>query len=108
MSYGPRKKHTILLVQPGTSPATRTYYDFETVFQAMSGICKLFEDKWKLSHPGRNNLVYNVNDLYDYIDQLSDMGALVQDLNTGSYRPYGKDWIKQRILKHLKKIARSN
>eukprot|EP01120_Amphizonella_sp_Union-15-10_P001180 TRINITY_DN1122_c0_g2_i1.p1 TRINITY_DN1122_c0_g2~~TRINITY_DN1122_c0_g2_i1.p1 ORF type:complete len:118 (-),score=29.05 TRINITY_DN1122_c0_g2_i1:77-430(-) len=113
MSYGAqrqpqkprRRKHTIILVQITKSPTTRTYYDFETVTQAMSGVCQIYEDKLKKTNPGRMDLEYNVQHLFDFVDQLGDMGALVFEESIGAYVPYARDWIKQRVLKHLKEMA---
>jgi len=33
--------HTILLVQPGQKPETRTYSDYESVNECMEGVCKV-------------------------------------------------------------------
>ena len=44
-------------------------------------------------------------DLFKFIDSLTDMSALVFDHTHNEYKPFDKDWIKARLLSHLKKIA---
>lgn len=34
-------RHTILLVQPTRAPASRTFFDFPTVYEAMDGTCRV-------------------------------------------------------------------
>eukprot|EP00013_Stygamoeba_regulata_P025742 CAMPEP_0177663670 /NCGR_PEP_ID=MMETSP0447-20121125/20046_1 /TAXON_ID=0 /ORGANISM="Stygamoeba regulata, Strain BSH-02190019" /LENGTH=110 /DNA_ID=CAMNT_0019169515 /DNA_START=42 /DNA_END=371 /DNA_ORIENTATION=- len=99
------KKHTIVLVQPSGSKSSRTFMDYETVAQAMDGICQMFEVKLKQTHPNLRNITYDVADLFKYIDGLTDLCALVFDHNTMAYLPQNKDWIKNRIFAHLKNIA---
>jgi hypothetical protein len=42
-----------------------------------TGICKLFEQKLKHENPTARNITYDISDLYGYIDNLNDLGALV-------------------------------
>eukprot|EP00730_Choanoeca_flexa_P010688 TRINITY_DN2021_c0_g1_i1.p1 TRINITY_DN2021_c0_g1~~TRINITY_DN2021_c0_g1_i1.p1 ORF type:complete len:102 (+),score=20.95 TRINITY_DN2021_c0_g1_i1:88-393(+) len=95
--------HTILLIQPTQSPASRTYSDYENVNQAMEGVCKMFEGHLKSTYPTKVNINYEVGDLYAFIDALSDMSALVHDKKSNNYVPHNKDWIKERVFAMLKK-----
>jgi len=100
-----KKKHTILLIQFTNSRATRTYADYESVTEAMSGICQLFEEKLKKENPNTRNITYDIRDLYNYIDGLGDLACLVYSPQNMAYTPHNKEWIKERVLAHLKKMA---
>eukprot|EP01121_Diplochlamys_sp_Union-15-3_P003130 TRINITY_DN1297_c0_g1_i2.p1 TRINITY_DN1297_c0_g1~~TRINITY_DN1297_c0_g1_i2.p1 ORF type:complete len:124 (-),score=22.67 TRINITY_DN1297_c0_g1_i2:76-411(-) len=100
-----KKKHTIILAQFTRALNTRTYFEFESVSKAMGGICKMFEEKLQILNPQRNNIVYNIRELFVYIDQLEDLGALVYEEARGAYVPYDKQWVKQRVEKHLRDIG---
>ena len=45
-------KHTIVLLQETASKSTRTFSDFESVADAMNGICQLYEQRLKQMNPG--------------------------------------------------------
>ncbi|CAA2985506.1 enhancer of rudimentary homolog [Olea europaea subsp. europaea] len=57
--------------------ATRTFMDFDSISQAMDGICGLYERKLKEINPAIRNLSYDISDLYNFIDGLADLSALV-------------------------------
>ncbi|KAI5066262.1 hypothetical protein GOP47_0018886 [Adiantum capillus-veneris] len=105
MAGAQASKHTIILIQPNQSRATRTFMDFDTVAQAMDGICGLFERKLKELNPNVRNISYDITDLYKFIDGQVDMSALVFDPAVQAYLPYDRQWIKQRAFQHLKKLA---
>ena len=65
--------HTLLLVQFNTTVASRTFLDFESLSDAMNGICALYEKELKVLNPKMPNITYDISDLYAYIDQLSDI-----------------------------------
>ncbi len=98
-------KHTILLVQHSKSANSRTYLDFENVKLALDGVCKLFEERLKQQFAGQRNITYDVADLFAFIDGLADLGALVFDHSTLQYQARNKEWIKQKVLRHLQSIA---
>ncbi|KAL3687303.1 hypothetical protein R1sor_013612 [Riccia sorocarpa] len=99
------QRHTIILMQPISNRATRTFMDFETVSAAMDGICGIYEKKLKELNPTVHNITYDISDLYKFIDSLTDMSALVFDPSINAYIPYDRQWIKQRAFQHLKKLA---
>uniref|UniRef100_A0A6N2K3G4 Enhancer of rudimentary homolog n=1 Tax=Salix viminalis TaxID=40686 RepID=A0A6N2K3G4_SALVM len=43
----------------------------------MDGICALYERKLKDLNPANRNITYDIGDLYNFIDGLADMSALV-------------------------------
>jgi len=93
-------KHTIVLLQP-TNKSSRTFLDYETIEAAMDGICGLFEADLKRQHPQRGQITYDIADLYRYLDSFTDITCLV--LEGKMYAPCNKDWVKERILVHLKR-----
>ncbi|KAF5178343.1 Enhancer of rudimentary-like protein [Thalictrum thalictroides] len=98
-------KHTIVLMQTSQSRATRTFMDYESISQAMDGICGLYERKLKELNPTLRNITYDIADLYNFIDGLVDLSALVYDNSIQGYLPYDRQWIKQRTFNHLKRLA---
>ena len=62
--------HTILLVQPGVKPETRTYSDYESVNECMEGVCKLYEEHLKKTNPTLPSITYDISQLFDFIDQV--------------------------------------
>ncbi|XP_004498795.1 enhancer of rudimentary homolog [Cicer arietinum] len=98
-------RHTIILMQTSQNRATRTFMDYASISQAMDGICALYEKKLKELNPAIRNLSYDIMDLYNFIDGLADMSALVYDSSIHAYLPHDRQWIKQRTFQHLKKLA---
>ncbi|BFG17962.1 hypothetical protein CerSpe_042360 [Prunus speciosa] len=98
-------KHTIILMQTSQNKATRTFMDYDSISQAMDGICGLYERKLRELNPAIRNISYDIGDLYNFIDGLADMSALVYDHSIQAYLPYDRQWIKQRTLRHLQKLA---
>ncbi|KAF9662049.1 hypothetical protein SADUNF_Sadunf18G0012900 [Salix dunnii] len=106
-SYEPShaNRHTIVLMQTSQNRATRTFMDYDSISQAMDGICALYERKLKDLNPANRNITYDIGDLYNFIDGLADMSALVYDHSIQAYLPNDRQWIKQRLIQHLKKLA---
>ncbi|CAN1184889.1 Enhancer of rudimentary homolog [Linum perenne] len=69
------------------------------------GICGLYERKLKEINPALRNISYDIADLYNFIDGLADMSALVYDQRIQAYLPYDRQWIKQKTFQHLKMLA---
>ena len=69
-SPSPRMAHTILLVQPGIKPETRTYSDYESVNECMEGVCKIYEEHLKRTNPNIPSITYDISQLFDFIDQV--------------------------------------
>ncbi|EKX33120.1 hypothetical protein GUITHDRAFT_90822 [Guillardia theta CCMP2712] len=97
-------KHTIVLLQETASKSTRTFSDFESVSEAMNGICQLYEQRLKQMNPGMRNITYDISELYAFIDQLGDLCCLVYN-GYGAYEPHNKQWVKDRVFAHLKRMA---
>ncbi|KAF5753963.1 putative enhancer of rudimentary [Helianthus annuus] len=99
------KRHTIILMQTSQNRATRTFMDYESVSQAMDGICALYERKLKDLNPAMRNITYDIQDLYNFIDGLADLSALVYDHSIQAYLPNDREWIRNKMFHHLKKLA---
>ncbi|CAG0880626.1 unnamed protein product [Darwinula stevensoni] len=99
------ESHTILLIQPGPKPETRTYCDYETVAECMEGVCKIYEEHLKRQNPHTPSITYDIAQLFDFIDQLTDLSCLVYQGNTNTYAPFNKSWIKEKIYVMLRKQA---
>ncbi len=56
---------------------TRSYMDFPSVGAALDAIVKMYEHKLKELNPSIQNITYNINDLYNFLDSLYDICALV-------------------------------
>ncbi|XP_019697463.1 enhancer of rudimentary homolog isoform X1 [Harpegnathos saltator] len=97
--------HTILLVQPGHRPETRTYSDYESVNECMEGVCKIYEEHLKRRNPNTPTITYDISQLFDFVDQLTDLSCLVYQKSTNTYAPYNKDWIKEKIYVLLRRAA---
>lgn len=95
--------HTIVLIQPNSKAESRTYSDYETVNEAMEGICRLFEDHLKRENPSAPSITYDIHQLFDFVDSLTDLSCLVFQRTTNTYAPYSKEWIKERIYTLLRK-----
>uniref|UniRef100_D3TNV4 Enhancer of rudimentary homolog n=1 Tax=Glossina morsitans morsitans TaxID=37546 RepID=D3TNV4_GLOMM len=97
--------HTILLVQPGNRPETRTYSDYESVNECMEGVCRIYEEHLKRINANTPTITYDISQLFDFLDQLADISCLVYQKSTNTYAPYNKEWIKEKIYVLLKKAA---
>ncbi|MPC22856.1 Enhancer of rudimentary [Portunus trituberculatus] len=75
--FGLHQAHTILLVQPGPKPETRTFSDYESVNECMEGVCKIYEEHLKRMNPNTPSITYDISQLFDFIDQLADLSCLV-------------------------------
>ncbi len=65
----------------------------------------MFEDRLKELNPRMPNITYDISDLYRFIDTFPEVSALTQDPRSGQYTVNGKEWIKQRIYRHLRNQA---
>ncbi|XP_041016930.1 enhancer of rudimentary homolog isoform X4 [Juglans microcarpa x Juglans regia] len=60
------------------APARRPFSYFELcLITVPHGICGLYERKLKELNPALRNITYDIADLYNFIDGLADMSALV-------------------------------
>lgn len=86
-------------------PETRTYSDYESVNECMEGVCKIYEEHLKKMNPNTPSITYDISQLFDFVDQLTDLSCLVYQKSTNTYAPYNKDWIKEKIYILLRRQA---
>uniref|UniRef100_M8BPZ9 Enhancer of rudimentary homolog n=1 Tax=Aegilops tauschii TaxID=37682 RepID=M8BPZ9_AEGTA len=98
-------RHTIILMQPSQNRSSRTFMDYNSINHALDGICGLYERKIRDINPMIPNITYDITDLYNFIDGLADISALVYDHEIHAFLPYDRQWIKQKLFQHLKKLA---
>ncbi len=99
------QSHTILLVQPAQDKRTRTFDFFSTQAQAIDEIIRRFEEHLKNTRPQARQITYDVKELFQWLDGMVDISALVLDTRVNKYDPHPKDWIKQQIFNRLKQQA---
>ncbi|CAI9730372.1 enhancer of rudimentary homolog [Octopus vulgaris] len=99
--------HTIMLIQPNPKPETRTYSDYESLTDCLEGICKIYEEHLKRMNPACPSITYDISQLFDFIDELTDLSCLVFQKSTGTYVPHNKEWMKEKIYIMLRKQAGS-
>ncbi|XP_075239984.1 enhancer of rudimentary homolog [Convolutriloba macropyga] len=97
--------HTILLIQTGRGSDTKTFSDYESLEEALEGICKTFEEHLKRTNPTKPTITYDISQLFDFIDQLPDLSCFLLEKEYGLYAPYDKDWIKTQVYELLRKQA---
>ncbi len=56
---------------------SRTFLDYENIGRMVDGLCELYEQKLKFQNDGKQELHYDVAELYEYLDSLQDLGALL-------------------------------
>ncbi|CAG5105513.1 Oidioi.mRNA.OKI2018_I69.chr1.g2191.t1.cds [Oikopleura dioica] len=97
--------HTILLVQPDKKAEGRTYSDYQSVNDCMEGVCRIYEEHLKKSNPTSNQITYDIAQLFDFIDEINDIACFVYKSDGSSYKPYNREWIKEKIYILLKRQA---
>ena len=46
--------------------------------------------------------------MFQYIDSIYDLGAMLYNVNIKAYEPKGKEWVKEQIYKGLKHMSKKN
>ena len=96
------QQHTLILVQYTPAYETRGYMDFPSVAVAMDALVKMYETKLKELNPHMKHIQYDITDLLKFLDTLTDLVALVCDNSVGKYDPRDRNWVKERIVTHLR------
>lgn len=72
----------------------------------MDGVCRMYELQLKRLNPTRTKISYELKDLLQYVDELGDLSVLMYDGKTGSYAPYGREWVKKALVNRLKQMSK--
>jgi hypothetical protein len=99
-------QHTLILVQYTPAYETRGYMDFPNQSAAMDALIKMYETKLRELNPQIKHITYDVSDLLKFLDTLTDLVAMVCDNAVGKYDPRDRNWIKDRIVQHLRGQAK--
>ena len=98
--------HTMVLIQFTEDENSRSYLDFDTIQEALDGICQIYEQKLKFSNRDAQQITYDLQDLTNYVDKLRDLSCLVYNDTQKVYVPHGREWIKSKIYMSLKRQAK--
>ena len=60
----------------------------------------------RLQNSDKQEINYDVSQLFLYLDSLKDLGAMVYNVNIKAYEPKSREWIKQQVYFGLKGMAR--
>jgi len=47
------------------------------MYSFVSGVCKIYEEHLKKQNPNTPCITYDINQLFDFLDQLADLSCLV-------------------------------
>ena len=89
---------TVILVQ---ALIRRRGFVSKSYFPAL-GVCQVFEDQLKAQNPHQRKITYDISDLFEFIDNIPDLAALVLDPETNQYTGHDKKWMKKSVYNHLK------
>jgi hypothetical protein len=65
----------------------------------------MYEHKLKELNPSVQHITYDIADLYNYLDSLNDICALVLDPPSSKYEPHDRQWLKSKVFQHLRSQA---
>ena len=66
----------------------------------------MYERELRETKPDKRDLVYDIKDLYAFLDQLADISALVYDAKVKAYVPCSREWVKRKCFQHLYRLSR--
>ena len=55
----------------------------------------MYEQRPKLLSKEKEEVTYDVSELFSYLDSLKDLAAMVYNVNIKAYEPKSREWIKQ-------------
>lgn len=96
------QSHTILLLK---EKSAQIYQDFDSVSKTIEHLISMYEIRLKVMNPTFAQIDYNVQDLIVYIDSFADVALLCADSRSNCYVPYPREWIKERVVDHIRQTA---
>ncbi|OII71387.1 uncharacterized protein cubi_00765 [Cryptosporidium ubiquitum] len=97
--------HTLLLIQYSNNISTRSYMDYDSVSQAVDGVCQIYEQSIKCAFSNLKEVTYSIEDLVKYINSLYDICMLTRDGSNRRYIPHDRKWIIDQIYLKMKRRA---
>ena len=55
----------------------------------------MYEQRLKLLNKEKEEVTYDVSELFSYLDSLKDIAAMVYNVNIKAYESKSREWIKQ-------------
>lgn len=92
--------HTVLLIQTSPRLDSRTWGDYESVTDALDAVCKMFEEF--LAKKSAGPVTYDVSQVYEFLDKLSDVSMMIFNRETGQYIGRTRAWIKQQVYEMMR------
>ncbi|KAL6767581.1 hypothetical protein ACKKBF_B35815 [Auxenochlorella protothecoides x Auxenochlorella symbiontica] len=99
------KRHTIVLLQTGRDKSSRTFSDFDSTADALTGICSMYEKLLRELNPHLAEMTYELDDLFAYLDRLPEVSMLIYDPSLDAYTPHTRAWVKKAALAQLQGLA---
>ncbi|KAH7819877.1 putative Enhancer of rudimentary-like protein [Monocercomonoides exilis] len=96
-------KHTVLLLQTSKDFQSRTYLHFSSVGEALDGLVLMYEQALAHTDPSYTPAVRKFTEIYEFFDSFVDLGVLVFTPAVNGYRPYTRQWLKEKLFEHLKR-----
>ncbi|CAD5219634.1 unnamed protein product [Bursaphelenchus okinawaensis] len=94
--------HTILLIQASAAADTRTWSDYNSTELCLEAVCKIYEEHLKKVRQ-KLTVTYDVDDLFEFLNRLTDLSCMVLDTRRNVYIPRSREWIKAQLFNLLSK-----
>ncbi|KAL5249205.1 hypothetical protein ACHWQZ_G018156 [Mnemiopsis leidyi] len=91
----------ILLIQPLHRQGSRTYSRYDSLTECLQAVIKVFEEHLKNVFKNDEKISYNVSQLMDFVQNLSDIVILIYNKEFRRYEPYGRKFVKSKIYGYL-------
>lgn len=93
----------ILLVHHTPDKDSKKYYEFPIFEMCLDCILKIFEDDKRSKLGNKNDFAYDLKDLFDFLDSLTNIKCLLSSGKSNKYTQYDINWIKSKLYLYLSK-----
>lgn len=91
----------ILLVHHTPDNDSKKYYEFQTFDMCLDCILKIFEDDIRGKLESKDSFVYDLKELFDFLDKLTNIKCLLSSGSSKKYVQYDINWIKSKLYLYL-------
>ncbi|KAH0474761.1 MAG: hypothetical protein KVP17_002566 [Porospora cf. gigantea B] len=95
----------VVIIQFSKDVASRTYYQYDSLQDALHAMCLIYEQSMKTANPHMTKVVYDLTDLRRFIDSLDDVLFFVQQ-DGPLFQARGRQWIKEAMYTTLKRESK--
>ena len=81
----------LLLIQTKTDVESRRYQEFLSLDKCLDHLLRLFEDTLRNQMQVKDNITYDLSDLYEYLDELPHIVCLIFSEECRNYTPHDKN-----------------